>query len=137
MQIVGMDAHATGSPQEVNALLHGRSQNASGTRNAETDVVCAGHIRKLRDNPFLADAAILFVAERNTGLEAPRMWDIVEQYPNTHMLYQQYAPKSKRRDTPQERPGIFMGMCAATLFARASADPALCRLSAEEPVRRD
>lgn len=50
----------------------------------------------------------MFVAERNTGLEASRMWDVVKQFSNTHVLYQTHAPSSKRRDTPQERPGIFL-----------------------------
>ena len=47
------------TPDEVNALLH-------------------GHIQSLRENPFLADAKIMFIAEKNTGYESARMWDVVK-----------------------------------------------------------
>lgn len=63
----------------------------------------------LRENDFLADAAVVFIPERNTGYEAGRMWDVIKQYPNTFALYQDKAPSSKRKDTPQESPGIYLG----------------------------
>jgi len=70
---------------------------------------CAGHIKSLRSNPFLADAKIVFIAERNTGFEAGRTWDVVREFHDTYPLYQTKAPSAKRRDTPQENPGIFTG----------------------------
>ncbi len=43
------------------------------------------------------------------------MWDVVDQYDNTFPLFQTKAPSAKRKDTPQESPGIFLGTasCAA------------------------
>jgi hypothetical protein len=78
-------------PEEVNALIH-------------------GHIGGIRRNKFLSDAAIVFIAEKNTGFESARMSEIVCEYPNTQTLYQHREPKSKRIGTPRERPGIFTGI---------------------------
>lgn len=80
-------------PDEVNQLLH-------------------GHIRGIRANPFLKDAKIVFIAEKNTGFESARMSEIVEEYPHTYSVYQHREPKKKRVDTPRERPGIFTGISA-------------------------
>lgn len=91
MQVVALDSHPVQDPEEVNALLH-------------------GHIRGIRRDPFLKDAAILFIAEKNTGFESARMSEIVCEYPNTQTLYQHREPKSKRVGTPRERPGIFTGL---------------------------
>jgi hypothetical protein len=76
------------TPDEVNALLH-------------------GHIQSLRENPFLADAKIMFIAEKNTGYESARMWDVVKDYPETFALWEHRKVKTdKERTKPVKNPGV-------------------------------
>lgn len=67
----------------------------------------AGHINALRANPFLTDATIMFIGEKNTGLESARMWDVVSDFPRTTALYQHRPPTTeKERMQPHVNPGI-------------------------------
>lgn len=69
-----------------------------------------GHISALRENPFLTNASIVFIPEKNTGHEAARMWDVVKEYPGTHALYQhKKVNTAKEKTKPHKNPGIVTG----------------------------
>lgn len=67
------------------------------------------HVETIREHPFLKHAWIIFVCERNTAFESAHQWKIISEYNRTYALYQHSQSNSKKKDTPQQNPGIFTG----------------------------
>jgi hypothetical protein len=77
---------------------------------------------KLRSDPFLRDAWIILIYEKNTGFEAAHGWKIVEEYQPSYAVYQKVAEIDKAMDTIDQDPGINTGITLKNEYARILTD---------------
>jgi len=72
----------------------------------QTEELLKSHLEKLRSDPFLRDAWIILVYEKNTGYEAGHNWKIVNEYQPAYAVYEKLVEADKAMDTPNQDPGI-------------------------------
>jgi hypothetical protein len=98
-QIVGMDAFATHTFQKKELLLR-------------------SHLRALRSNPFFADAWLIIIYEKNTGLSAGHGWSIACEYQPAYAIFQRNMDSDKAMDTDDQDPGIVTSYYLKNEYAR-------------------
>ena len=77
---------------------------------------------KLRSDPFLEDAYIIIIYEKNTGFEAGHNCKIIEEYQPAYAVYDKVVDTEKAQDTIDEDPGIVTTIGRKNEYARLLSD---------------
>lgn len=107
VQIVGMDAFPCGESPKAMALLF-------------------QHVRQLRANPYLTDAYIVLIAERNTGHESGHYYELLKQFPRTAA----FNEPSRQQLTQEQRGKAASNSNYATQLFDTEKDPGFTTINA-------
>jgi hypothetical protein len=88
----------------------------------QAEILIRCHIEGLRKDPFLKDAAIILISEKNTGFESARHWKIVEEYQPAYAMYENQRNLDDVVNTEEEDPGVTTTAHTKNLYARAISD---------------
>jgi len=76
------------------------------------------HFEAIRQDPFLKQAYLIVIYEKNTGYESGHHWKIVEEYKPSHVVFQKNVDADKAIDTADQDPGIDSNFFLKNQYAR-------------------